>query len=102
MGVLRANYAQIEGAYYQINIAEISFRRLLNLVLAYLSKNCDEKTWNDVFDDAFKYDPVTQARMDARRPDIRPAEGDKRATIVIPKPEKVVKYGEDASGLVVD
>ena len=72
------------------------------MTLAWIVERADEDTWNGTYADAFKYDPATQARMDARAPDIRPATGDKRATIVIPKPDRVVKYGEDASGVVVD
>ena len=71
------------------------------MTLAWLTTNISEDNWNAHYADAFKFDARTQARMEAAKPDLKPATGDKRSTIVFPKPDKRVKYVPGAANGVV-
>ena len=105
VAVLNGNFARIEAAYYQIDLTVVSFRKLMNLTLAWVQNTVSQEKWETMFADAFRYDTLTQMAMDERAPKLKPASGDKRSTIVIPKPDKVVKVGDTKTsdlGLVMD
>lgn len=67
--------------------------------------NTSAEDWKKDWQRYFQFDPAVQKRMDARLANIKPATGNKRATIELPKgrarphqPEKAKPAGSDVVG----
>lgn len=55
------------------------------MLLSFVMSNVDADDWKTKWRPEFQYDPATQKRMNRRLAGIKPASGDKRATITFPK-----------------